>query len=278
MSVLVTSIIIFIGSLFAGFIGSLTGLGGGIIIIPLLTLALGFDMNYAVGAALISVVATSTGSATAYIRDGFTNIKIGMYLLVATTIGAIIGAFTAMNAPTDILAIVFGLILAFTAIMSFRKTKDYDFQPQMGTLAHKMQLWGTYQKNGKAVSYESQNPIIGFLLMVFAGFMSGLLGIGSGVLKVLAMDNAMKLPFKVSTTTSSFMIGVTGIASAIIYLQKGYIVAPVAAPVLIGVSFGAMIGAKLLPKINTVLLKKIFAFVVSIVALQMIWKGISGNF
>lgn len=274
MSVLVTSIIIFIGSLFAGFIGALTGLGGGIIIIPLLTLALGFDMNYAVGAALISVVATSTGSATAYIRGGFTNIKIGMYLLVATTIGAIIGAFTAMNAPTAILTIVFGLILAFTAIMSFRKTKDYDFKPKDGTLAYKLQLWGSYTKNNQASAYEAQQPIIGFLLMVFAGFMSGLLGIGSGVLKVLAMDNAMKLPFKVSTTTSSFMIGVTGIASAIIYLQKGYIVAPIAAPVLLGVSFGAIIGARLLPKINTALLKKIFAFVVSVVALQMIWKGI----
>lgn len=278
MSIALTSIIIFIGSLFAGFIGALTGLGGGIIIIPLLTLALGFDMNYAVGAALVSVVATSTGSATAYIKDGFSNIQIGMYLLVATTIGAIIGAFTAIIAPTHILAIVFGLILAFTAIMSFRKTADYDFPPKKGTLSHRLQLNGIFIKNGKPTAYEAQNPILGFLLMVFAGFMSGLLGIGSGVLKVLAMDNAMKLPFKVSTTTSSFMIGVTGIASAIIYLQKGYIVAPIAAPVLLGVSIGAMLGAKMLPKINTTLLKKIFAIVVSIVALQMILKGINGQF
>ncbi len=269
------TIIILIGALLAGFVGALTGLGGGIIIIPLLTLGLGYDMNYAIGAALVSVVATSTGAATAYIKEGVSNMKIAMYLLVATTIGAIIGALIGANAPTSVLSITFGLILCFTAVMSFVKKGDNIVVPKDDSPAAKWQLQGVFSDKGKEIHYEATNIWSGFFMMLFAGIMSGLLGIGSGVLKVIAMDNFMKLPFKVSTTTSVLMIGVTAIASAVIYLQKGYIVPDIAAPVLLGVICGAKIGSKVLPKINTILLKKIFAVIVTIVAIQMIYRGLN---
>lgn len=267
-------VIIFIGSLLAGFIGALTGLGGGIIIIPMLTLILGYHMNYAIGAALVSVIATSTGAATVYIKEGITNINIGYFLLIATTIGAIIGALIGSSVSTNLLSILFGLILAFTAIMTFVKKQDHFIAPNTNKLANNLELNGTYVANGKTIVYEADKPIAGFFMMVFAGVMSGMLGIGSGVLKVIAMDTLMKLPFKVSTSTSSFMIGVTAIASALIYLQKGYIVANIAAPVFVGVFIGASIGAKLLPLLNTSILKKIFALIVALISIQMIVRGL----
>lgn len=278
MSEALHTLLIFGGAILAGFIGALTGLGGGIIIVPLLTIGLGFDMNYAIGAALISVIATSTGSASAYIRDGLTNIQIGIFLVVATTIGAVGGAILSSYTPTAVISILFGGILIFTAIMSFVK-KGQQFVPaQPDSVAYKMQLQGEIIEQGKNIQYEAKNAWGGFAVMVGAGVLSALLGIGSGVLKVLAMDNIMKLPFKVSTTTSSFMIGITAIASAVMYLQKGYIVPAIAAPVLLGVLLGAIVGAKLLPKINTKVLKQVFAIIVLIVAVQMIYKGISELF
>lgn len=278
MSVLFFTIITFLGSLLAGCLGALTGLGGGVIVIPLLTLALGVDLHYAIGAGLISVIATSSGAASAYVKEGITNMRIGLLLEIATTLGAVVaGAFLTNVLPKSSLSILFGGILIFSAIMSLRKKTDHTIQNNSGPVAKYFKLNGSYPNQGKITFYTVKNVVAGWLMMLFAGIMSGLLGIGSGALKVLAMDNVMRVPFKVSTTTSNFMIGVTATASAVIYFQKGYIEPGIAAPVMLGVLGGAMLGAKILMKIQTKWLKWGFSIVVTYIAIQMIYNGIQGK-
>lgn len=274
------SIILLIGSVLAGFIGSLTGLGGGIIIVPLLTLGLGVPMKYAVAASLISVIGTSSGAAAAYLKEGITNMKVGMFLQIATTIGAILGAVMVIlvDIPVDLIGITFGLVLLVTAVLTAQKKPDHLEPVVPGSAAEKLQLNGTFPLNGKSVSYGARSPFLGSAVMAVAGFLSGLLGVGGGVFKVLAMDNIMRLPFKVSTTTSNFMIGVTALASSIIYFAGGYVVPEVVAPILIGIILGAMLGSKVLVKINVSLLKRIFAVIVAIIAVYMIYNGYVGNF
>ncbi|WP_413513664.1 sulfite exporter TauE/SafE family protein [Myroides odoratus] len=279
MSVLTLILILFLGALAAGFIGSLSGLGGGIIIIPLLTVFLGVDIHYAIGTALVSVIATSSGSASAYVREGITNMRLGMFLEIATTIGAVVGALLSTNAPTSLLAIIFGATLIFSSLNSVRKKEDHLIQPEQGSiLAKKLKLAGSYPTGtGQTVSYSMTNVLGGFSMMGVAGMMSGLLGIGSGAFKVIAMDTIMKVPFKVSTTTSNFMMGVTAIASSVIYIQKGYIEPTICMPVIIGVLIGSMLGAKVLMKANTKKLKLFFAVLIFIIALNMIYNGITGK-
>ena len=274
------SIILLLGSVFAGFIGALTGLGGGIIIVPMLTLGLGVPMKYAVAASLISVIGTSSGAAAAYVKEGITNMEVGMFLQIATTIGAIIGAIIVVwiKIPVDVLGIIFGVVLLFTAVMTAQKKADHRMPVIPGSLSEKLQLFGTFPQDGKEVSYGSKNPLLGSLVMMVAGFLSGLLGVGGGVFKVLAMDNIMRLPFKVSTTTSNFMIGVTALASSIIYFMGGYVIPQIAAPILIGIILGAMLGSKVLLRIKVNTLKKIFAIVVAIIAVYMMYNGLAGNF
>jgi uncharacterized membrane protein YfcA len=273
----VETLIIFIGALCAGFIGSLTGLGGAIIIIPLLNLGLGYDMKYAIGTGLIAVVATSSGASLSYSKSGISNVKIGLFLVVASTLGAMIGALVGQNIPVAWLYILFGAILIFTAYMQFRKKGDNFLPAQTTGLANSLQLQGIYNdaETNTVKHYEAGKPVTGFLLMILAGMLSGLLGIGAGVMKVLAMDTKMKLPFKVSTSTSVFMIGMTAFTSLVMYAKEGYIVAAISAPVALGVLLGATMGAKVLTRVNTKLLKQVFVFIVLIIALQMIYKGIN---
>ncbi|WP_410879780.1 sulfite exporter TauE/SafE family protein [Myroides sp. DW712] len=279
MSVLTFILILFLGAFAAGFIGSLSGLGGGIIIIPLLSVFLGVDIHYAIGTALVAVIATSSGSASAYVREGITNMRLGMFLEIATTIGAVVGALLSTNAPTSLLAIIFGATLIFSSINSIRKKEDHLVLPENGSfLAKKLKLAGNYPTaNGEKVQYSMTNILGGFTMMGVAGMMSGLLGIGSGAFKVIAMDTIMKVPFKVSTTTSNFMMGVTAIASSVIYIQKGYIEPSICMPVIIGVLIGSMVGAKVLMKANTKKLKMFFAVLIFIIALNMIYNGITGK-
>ena len=279
MSLLTFILIMFLGAFAAGFIGSLSGLGGGIIIIPLLSVFLGVDMHYAIGTALVAVIATSSGSASAYVREGITNMRLGMFLEIATTIGAVVGALISTNAPTSLLAIIFGATLIFSSLNSIRKKEDHLIAPAQGSaLAKRLKLAGSYPvANGEKVHYSMTNILGGFSMMGVAGMMSGLLGIGSGAFKVIAMDTIMKVPFKVSTTTSNFMMGVTAIASSVIYIQKGYIEPSICMPVIIGVLIGSMVGAKVLMKANTKKLKLFFALLIFIIALNMIYNGITGK-
>lgn len=271
-------LILLFGAALAGLLGSLTGLGGGVVIIPLLTLGFGVPMHYAVGASLISVIGTSSGSAISYVKEGFSNMRIGMFLEIATTLGAIIGAIVAGMLNANAIAIVFSLVMLFTVISNLFGKPDHQEQLIPGSLEQKLKLYGTFPDNGVMREYSARNTVPGFLMMIFAGAMSGLLGIGSGSLKVIAMDNLMRLPFKVSTTTSNFMIGVTAVASALIYFQRGEILAEIAAPVLIGVVVGSFIGSKTLMRSKTKTLKIIFAVLVGSMSLYMMYNAIFGGF
>lgn len=278
MSIILFTFLLLFGAYCAGLLGSLTGLGGGVIVIPLLTLAFGIDFHYAIGAALVASIATSSGSASAYVKEGLTNIRLGMFLEIATSVGAVLGAAAALWMPTNAIAIIFGAVLLLTVAMQFRQKTDY-IGVKGSNLAKKLKLFGSYPtKDGTVQSYELTNVSGGFSVMVLAGALSGLSGIGSGVLKVLAMDSCMKVPFKVSTTTSNFMIGVTAVTSAVVYLQRGYIEPGIAFPIMVGVLAGAMSGAKLLKHLDVRVLRKIFAVAILLVALNMIYNGIIGKF
>jgi uncharacterized membrane protein YfcA len=277
MSVIELTIIILIGSYFAGLLGSLTGLGGGFIIIPLLTLVLHVDIHYAIGASLISVIATSSGSAAAYVKEGITNMRLGMFLEVATTAGAMAGAILAIYTSTHYIAILFGLILISSAIMSLFEKKESIIK-HTSYLGEKLKLNSSYPTADGVVEYSVINVVGGFFMMLFAGVISGLLGIGSGALKVVAMDGLMRIPFKVSTTTSNFMIGVTAAASAVVYLQRGYIDPGLAMPVVIGVLLGAMTGSKILVNsTSSKWVRVVFSVIVSVIAIQMIYNGAIGK-
>jgi len=277
MTILTFTIILLLGAYLAGLAGSLTGLGGGVVIIPLLTLFFHVDIRYAIGAALVASIATSSGSASAYVKEGITNIRLGMFLEIATTAGAVLGAIIAVYTPVNLVAILFGIMLIFSAAMTLRK-KHEGALLEGSRLSYQLKLNGSYPTKDGVIDYKLKNVGAGFSIMTIAGMLSGLLGIGSGALKVLAMDTAMKVPFRVSTTTSNFMVGVTAAASAVVYLQRGYIDPGIAFPVIIGVLAGAFTGSKLLMKIDVKKLKLIFSIAITLIALNMIYNGFNHKF
>jgi uncharacterized membrane protein YfcA len=269
--------LVFVGSFVAGLLGALTGLGGGVVLIPLLTLVFHVDMRYAIGASLISVIATSSGAAAAYVREGYSNVRIGMFLEVATTVGAVVGAFLATRAPTRALAIIFGVVLIYSAWLSRSSHEDGQERVIDNPWSDKLEMSGAYPDGGELVAYKVDRIPAGFATMFGAGILSGLLGIGSGAVKVLAMDKVMRIPFKVSTTTSNFMIGVTAAASAGIYLARGYVDPGLAFPVMLGVLGGSLLGAKVLVHSRVSLLRTIFALVIAALGVEMIVNGWVGK-
>jgi len=271
------SLWIFLSSLIAGLLGSLTGLGGGVVIVPVLTVLFHIDIHYAIGASLVSVIATSSGAAAAYVREGYSNIRIGMFLEIATTLGALLGAFLATRTPTGILSVIFGLVLLHAAWQSSRGRPHDEKSKKPDPLAQRLKLNGSYPSADGPRKYQVDHVKTGFSLMFGAGTLSGLLGIGSGALKVIAMDQAMHIPFKVSTTTSNFMIGVTAAASAGIYLGRGYIEPGLAMPVMLGVLAGSLVGARQLIGAKVRVLRWLFAGVVGVMAVEMIFTGIQGR-
>jgi uncharacterized membrane protein YfcA len=264
-----------IAAFVAGVIGSLIGLGGGIIITPILVLGFGIDIRYAMGAALASVIATSSGAAAAYLRDGISNMRIGLFLCLATTTGAVGGAMLAGVLNTAILSFVFGLALLATAAISLRKSPDSTKITLPETpIAKKLRLDDEYPAGH---TYHVQGVVPGFFVMVIAGILSGLLGIGSGAFKVLAMDQIMRIPFKVTTTTSNFMIGVTAAASVGIYLKNGYLDPVLVYPVALGVLGGSFLGARLINIVPTGVLKVIFLVAIVFIGVQMVLRGFHIN-
>jgi uncharacterized protein len=263
----------------AGFLGSLLGLGGGIIVVPALTLLLHIDIRLAIGASIISVIATSSGAAAAYVRDHLANLRVAMFLELGTTSGAITGAWLAGILHPRWLFISFGLILGYSAVamLSGRHVAAQE-RPDPTTLARRLNLHASYfdDARGMEVAYEPARPTLGLGLMYIAGIVSGLLGIGSGALKVPAMDLAMKLPIKVSTATSNFMIGVTAAASAGLYFTRGQIDPFIAAPVAAGVLAGAFSGSKTLGRISSRAVRVAFVIVLLLVSVQMLVHGVRG--
>ncbi|TAM54154.1 MAG: sulfite exporter TauE/SafE family protein [Acidobacteria bacterium] len=277
MNNLIFTTLVGASSLLAGFLGAMTGLGGGVVIVPVLALAFGVDIRYAIGASLVSVIATSSGAAAAFVKEGFSNIRIGMFLEIATTLGALVGASLATRLPTSVIAVVFGLVLIYSAFLSMRPHDEVALAAKPDRLATRLHLDGDFPSLGRLQHYHVQGVPAGFSLMAVAGALSGLLGIGSGAVKVLAMDHAMRIPFKVSTTTSNFMIGVTAAASAGVYLSRGYIDPGLAMPVMLGVLAGSVLGARVLVNAHTHVLRRVFAVVIFVLAVEMLYNGFSGR-
>ncbi len=269
-------VVVFLSSLFAGLIGALVGLGGGVFIVPILTLGFHVPFTLAIGASIVSVIATSSGAAAAYVKDRMTNLRVGMFLEIATTLGAICGALLSTFLNARVLFVVFGLVLLVSALpLLMRLGEELPEGVKNHRWAEKLRLPSTYpdRRTHADVPYHVAHIKSGFSMMYVAGLMSGLLGIGSGTFKVLAMDTAMRLPMKVSTTTSNFMIGVTAAASAGIFFQRGDIDPVIAAPVALGVLLGATAGAELLTRLSNVRIRMVFVPVIALVALNMLARG-----
>jgi uncharacterized membrane protein YfcA len=265
----------FVGAIAAGLLGSLVGLGGGVLIVPLLTLVFGFPIYFAIGASIISVIATSSGAA-AYVKDRMTNLRVGMFLEIGTTIGAICGAFLAGLLAPNILSVVFGVILLVSAApLIFKIGEELPQGVKNDRWASWLHLNSSYPDSRlqRDVPYQVTRTPLGLAMMYVAGLISGLLGIGSGTFKVLALDVAMHLPMKVSTTTSNFMIGVTAAASAGIYFSRGDIPPLIAAPVALGILIGALIGARVLTRLSNKVLRIIFLVVIVVAAVEMVLRG-----
>jgi uncharacterized protein len=277
LSILELTLLVGAGSALAGFLGSLTGLGGGVVLVPLLTLFFKVDIRYAIGASLVSVIATSSGAAAAYVKEGISNIRIGMFLEIATTLGALLGAFLAAKVSTSAIAIIFGAVLLYSAYLSARvrvRTQSDDIPDPLAT---RLRLNGSFPTPDGIRHYFVRHVPAGFAFMFGAGSLSGLLGIGSGAVKVLAMDQAMRIPFKVSTTTSNFMIGVTAAASAGVYLSRGYIDPGLSMPVMLGVLAGSLVGTRILLHAETKWLRLVFSIVIFLLGIEMIYNGAAGK-
>ena len=278
MSVLEITALLLLISALAGFLGSLTGLGGGVVIVPVLTLLFHFSVRYAIGASLVSVIATSSGAAAAYVKEGFSNIRIGMFLEIATCIGALVGAYLGTILSVSLIAAVFGCVLLYSAFLSFRpREEEVETKAEEDKISHSLKLHGSFPGPDGEQYYVAQRAPLGFGVMWLAGVLSGLLGIGSGAVKVIAMDHVMRLPFKVSTTTSNFMIGVTAAASAGVYLHRGYIDPGLSMPVMLGVLAGSLFGARHLVGAKVEFLRRLFGLTIGVLAIEMLYKALTGT-
>lgn len=273
MTILVFSFLLLGTSFLAGLVGSLTGLGGGVVMIPVLVLLFHVNIHYAMGASLISVIATSSGAASAYLRRGYTNLRIGMFLETGAVIGAFIGAILVAYISKTLIAILFAFVLFVSAFLTLKRQeeKDASLPPHPWAVRLRLSDATTEQQ-----VYSVQRVPLALGIMGFAGCLSGLLGIGSGALKVLAMDYAMRLPYKVATSTSNFIIGITAAVSVGVYFANGYIVPGITFPVMIGVAFGALLGARILVKVGNQRLRLFFSVVICLLGLEMLYKALTG--
>jgi len=263
-------------SVAAGVIGAVLGLGGGILLVPILTMLFGIDLHYAMGASIISVIATSSGAAARYVRAGLSNVRIGLFLAMATVTGALLGASLAGIVPAHALELILGLALAYSVVVTFKQlrfevpeTLPYD------AIAIRYELEGAYFDRviNREVKYRADHVARGFAVMVGAGLLSGLLGIGSGAFKVLALDYFMRLPMKVSTATSNFMIGITAAAGASVYFGRGDIHPVIVTPVAVGVLVGAYAGTGLIGRLRNTTVRALFLPVIIWLAISMILRG-----
>ncbi len=278
MDIVAFTLLIGSASALAGFLGALTGLGGGVVIVPLLTLVFDVNIHYAIGASLVSVIATSSGAAAAYVRDGFTNLRLGMFLEIATTLGAVVGAYLIVHLSPSLIAVIFACVLVYSAYSSLREPEHSSPDDPPDELARQLRMDGSYPVPDGYRNYRAGAVPLGFSLSAAVGVLSGLLGIGAGALKVMVMERIMRIPFKVSAATSNFMIGVTAASSAGVYLSRGYVDPGLAMPVMLGVTAGSWLGARVLFSADTEALRKLFAIVILALAGQMFFYGITGSF
>jgi uncharacterized membrane protein YfcA len=276
---LITTLEIFAIAIGAGIVGSILGLGGGIIIVPCLTLLFGVSMRSAVAASTVSIIATSTGAAVAFLRDRLTNTRVAMWLEMGTATGALSGALIAGYLDQRFLFILFGLLLAYSGYNMF-KTRKTELPGEVvpDRLSKKLNLAGSYYDRmlGRRVEYQVTRTLPGLIIMYFSGAAAGLLGIGAGIFKVPAMDQVMRMPFKASTATSNFMIGVTAASGAVVYFARGDVKPLVAGPVVLGVLAGAVLGARLMVRMKTSTIRKLFIPLLVYTAIEMIYRGVRG--
>lgn len=274
-------LVVLVSAFFAGILGSLLGLGGGVIMVPVLTLFLGVPPLLAIGTSIVSVIATSSGAASRYVKDHITNLRIGMFLEIATTIGAITGAVSTLALERAgfeaAIYVIFGIVLIASTLPLLRKIgEEVPTGVQPDRISQRLELNGEYYDKalGRTIKYQSTRSPLALGVMYLAGLISGLLGIGSGALKVVALDVGMKLPMKVSSTTSNFMIGVTAAASTGIFYLGGYINPFIAAPVVLGVVCGSLIGTDILARSRNAFLRKVFVPVILVLAVEMLLRGL----
>jgi len=267
----VTTVFLFITGLLAGGFGALLGLGGGVIVIPVLTILFGLPIHTAIGVSLVGVIATSTGAAVVYVREGKANIKLGMTLELGTTVGAVAGAVVAGFVSARVLYFLFAGMVVYNAYTIYRR-EDKASNREEDAAAEDDKMTANKEVSG----YTVKNIPLGVFLSSLAGVMSGLLGVGGGLIKIPVMYLLMGVPLKAAAATSNFMIGVTASASAFIYYLNGNIDAVAAVPVALGVFGGAAVGARINERISTRSLKKVFVFVFIYIAIQMLIKGFRG--
>lgn len=278
MTLTIFTLLLFITGYVAGVVGSLTGLGGAVVLIPVLILFLDVNLYYAIGASIMAVIANSSGAAMAYLQGGYTNLRIGMFLETAAVVGALVGGILILYIKPNMLGVILGVVLILSAYLTIKRKEDKESQHFSHPWAVKLQLESDYPTKEGLKSYQVQQVPVAWTTMFIAGILSSLLGIGSGVLKVLAMDQAMKLPYKVATATSNFMIGITAAVAAGIYFSRGYIDPIITFPIVIGVLLGALSGAKMLPKIKVHALRIFFSIIITILGVQLIYKAFTGHF
>jgi len=277
MTVITFTIAVAVGSVAAGFLGALTGLGGGVVLVPMLVLLFGVDIRCNWHIPRVGDRDVLRRRCRVCSRGLLEHFRVGMFLEIATTLGALSGAVVATRVPTSGLAIVFGCVLLYSAYLSGHRHDLSSPEGPPDRWATLLRLDSTYPTPAGERRYHVRGVPAGFGLMYVAGVLSGLLGIGSGAVKVLAMDQAMRLPFKVSTTTSNFMIGVTAAASAGVYLRRGYIDPGLAMPVVLGVLFGSMQGARVLASAPAHRLRVVFMWVIVALAAEMLFNSVTGR-
>lgn len=271
-----TTLLVGLVSVAAGAIGAMTGQGGGILLVPFLTLVMGVPVKTAIAASTVSVIATSSGSASAYVRDRLTNLKVGMFLEVFTMLGALAGAPVTLSTGARPLYLAFGLVLLASFVLLWLQPRSAGQAPiRPDRLSAFFELEGAYydRASGRTVTYTAARAGWGSLLMFGAGFIAGMLGIGAGALKVLIYDLVMKLPSKVSTTTSNFIIGVTALAGASAYLSAGLVHPGIAVPVILGVTVGSRFGTRLLVRLSDAAVRRFFMVVLSVLGVEMVLRG-----
>jgi len=267
-------LLVFLISLAAGLLGVLTGLGGGVVLIPALMLLLGVNIHYAMGASLIAVIVTSSAAAPTFMSQGLSNLRIGLFLETAAAAGAVAGAILLSVVPSQFIGVLLGVVLLYSAYLSSRQKDDVTSERPSDPIAVRLGMEGEYPTADGIKVYRVYHVLAGTGLLGIAGVLSGLLGIGSGAVKVLAMDRIMRLPYKISTTTSNFIIGITAAASAGVYFTRGYIDPGLTMPVVLGVLAGATFGARVLLRAPSRILRLVFVIVIAVLGLQLIAKSI----
>ena len=278
MSITLFVLLVFAVSVAAGLLGVLTGLGGGVVLIPALVLLFRVDIHFAMGASLIAVITNSSAAAPTFMAKGMSNLRIGLFLETAAAVGAIGGAVLVAFVPTNFIGILLGVVLLYSALLSARQHDNAPNEKPSDPLAVRLGMEGRYQGVDGVRQYRVYNVIGGTGLLGVAGLLSGLLGIGSGAVKVLAMDRIMRLPYKISTTTSNFIIGITAAASAGVYFSRGYILPGLTMPVMLGVLAGSVLGARVLIKARSKVLRIVFVIVIAALGVQMVLKSVFGLF